>query len=282
MGKTYFVDSENVGDNWISLLDTVAEDDEILIFYTAKSPHMSYKNLIILKNSPKEVSFIECCEGNNALDFQLCTELGYRVNNIGDGEYIIVTNDTGFDAVVKYWKNKQVAVKRIKGNDCLPKKTTLEEVVEELPTTDTEVVQVPEPEPVPGGMDSRAKEILFIVGKDNLQMLHQSLQLLFGAKRGKTYYSAFKTDTAYASFISKHAKMSLTDKQKAYCSMVFELGDSKLEMPKDFPKFVIDNWKKKKNLNSFRAALQSKYGKEKSDKYYALIKAHVKILEKIK
>ncbi|MCQ2558862.1 MAG: PIN domain-containing protein, partial [Oscillospiraceae bacterium] len=71
--KYYLIDSENVGDSWISLLLSAAPEDEILVFYTLKSPHMSYKNLILLKQSPREVCFIECCEGANALDFQLCT-----------------------------------------------------------------------------------------------------------------------------------------------------------------------------------------------------------------
>ncbi len=100
MNKIYFIDSENVGDSWISLLNTIAKEDEILVFYTAKSPHMNYKNLVLLKQSPREVTFIECCEGNNALDFQLSTELGYRVSDLDDTEFIIVSNDTGFDAVV--------------------------------------------------------------------------------------------------------------------------------------------------------------------------------------
>ena len=71
MSKKYFIDSENVGDNWIFLLDTVAEEDEILVFYTAKSPHMNYKNLITLKKSPKDVTFIECCEGLSLAVFML-------------------------------------------------------------------------------------------------------------------------------------------------------------------------------------------------------------------
>ena len=40
MSKKYFVDSENVGDSWIDLLDTASEEDEILVFYTEKSPNM--------------------------------------------------------------------------------------------------------------------------------------------------------------------------------------------------------------------------------------------------
>ena len=63
--------------------------------------------------------------------------------------------------------------------------------------------------------------------------------------------------------------------------IVFTQSGTNLSMPKDFPKFVTDTWKNKKNLNSFRASLQSKYGKVNSEKYYTLIKAHIKILDKI-
>lgn len=118
MSKKYFIDSENVGDNWIDLLDTTAEDDVILIFYTDKSPHMNYNNLIKLKQSPKDLVFIECYTGNNALDFQLCTELGYQVHDIGDTEFIIVSNDSGYDSVVKYWRDRKIKIKRILGKTC--------------------------------------------------------------------------------------------------------------------------------------------------------------------
>lgn len=284
MGKTYFIDSENVGDSWISLLATSAPEDELLVFYTAKSPHMNYKNLILLKESPREVTFIECCEGCNALDFQLCTELGYRVNGISDGEFIIVSNDTGFDAVVKYWKQRNIPVRRVQGKAC--SKDTLPapaptEAKESVPADPPET-QKSDSRPVQDSVEPNAKEILYIVGKDNLQVLHESLQQIFGAKRGKAYYNAFKTSTAYNNYISRHSKLSLKQKQKLYCTIVFESSDSKLPMPEDFPEFVIETWRKKKNLNSFRSSLQTRYGKEMSDKYYALIRAHVKILDKIK
>ena len=46
--KHYFVDSENVNDNWLILLDLADDDDEIIVFYTKKSPHMSYASVIRL------------------------------------------------------------------------------------------------------------------------------------------------------------------------------------------------------------------------------------------
>ena len=45
MGKIYLVDSENVGDIWVPLLVSSQEDDEVLVFYTTKSPHMNYENV---------------------------------------------------------------------------------------------------------------------------------------------------------------------------------------------------------------------------------------------
>ena len=78
---------------------------------------MSYDSLIKLKESDRIVTFIKCYEGTNALDFQLCSELGFLIAmNPGD-EFIVVTNDTGYDAAVKYWRRKEYSVKRIAGKD---------------------------------------------------------------------------------------------------------------------------------------------------------------------
>ena len=115
--KHYLIDSENVGDFWIPLLDLPAETAELIVFYTKNSPHMSYESLIKLKESDRHVTFIKCYEGTNALDFQLCSELGYLIALHEEDDFIIVTNDTGYDAAVKYWRRKEYSVKRIAGKD---------------------------------------------------------------------------------------------------------------------------------------------------------------------
>ena len=280
MSKKYFIDSENVGDNWIVLLDTVAEEDEILVFYTAKSPHMNYKNLITLKQSPKDVTFIECCEGNNALDFQLCTELGYQVHDIGDNEFIIVTNDTGYDAVVKYWKARDIAIRRMTGKSCIQKQPSTSKHRPPTSVGIEDVTTAPE-ETTDNSIPEEAKEILYVLGRDQLQPLHESLQQIYG-KQGSTYYNAFKSNATYNNYIANHPQKSLAEKQELYCQIVFAHAKNSTSMPSDFPKFVTETWKKKKNLNSFRSSLQTKYGKDSSEKYYAMIKAHIKILDKIK
>ena len=69
--KYYLVDSENVNDNWLMLLDLSDETDKIIVFYTKNSPHMSYSSVIKLLGCTREIKFEECNAGNNALDFQL-------------------------------------------------------------------------------------------------------------------------------------------------------------------------------------------------------------------
>lgn len=141
--RHFLVDSENVNDNWLMLFDMADENDEIVVFYTKKSPHMSYMSVIrLMENNSINVRFEECYEGTNALDFQLVSYMGYLMgrndthseNNssatpiVTDAadvsaascadEYIIMSNDTGYDPAVRFWKDKGYAVRRFNVNFC--------------------------------------------------------------------------------------------------------------------------------------------------------------------
>ena len=141
--KHYLVDSENVNDNWLMLLELADEKDEMIIFYTKNSPHMSYSSVIKLLQQRRTLQFEECYEGQNALDFQLISYLGYLIGKDEDktSEFIVMSNDTGFDPAVRYWKQKGFLVNRINVNYC---KLTLQRhkeapsgnIEEELPFTE--------------------------------------------------------------------------------------------------------------------------------------------------
>ena len=117
MKRIYLVDSENVGDIWVPLLVASQPDEEVIVFYTQKSPHMNYENVRLLKETEKEAEFIKCFEGSNALDFQLVTQLGYLLCENQANSYVIVSNDTGFDAAVRYWKRRNMPVQRLSGKE---------------------------------------------------------------------------------------------------------------------------------------------------------------------
>ena len=133
MKRIYLVDSENVGDIWVPLLVASQPDEEVIVFYTQKSPHMNYENVRLLKETEKEAEFIKCFEGSNALDFQLVTQLGYLLCENQENSYVIVSNDTGFDAAVRYWKQRNMPVQRISGKELsrrLQQKTKTAELLE--------------------------------------------------------------------------------------------------------------------------------------------------------
>ena len=46
------------------------------------------------------------------------TELGYRISQEPKKEYVIVSNDTGYDVVVRYWEQRDCKVRRIRGTEC--------------------------------------------------------------------------------------------------------------------------------------------------------------------
>ena len=117
MKRIYLVDSENVGDIWVPLLVASQPDEEVIVFYTQKSPHMNYENVRLLKETDKEAKFIKCFEGSNALDFQLVTQLGYLLCENQENSYVIISNDTGFDAAVRYWKQRNMPVQRLSGKE---------------------------------------------------------------------------------------------------------------------------------------------------------------------
>lgn len=132
--RHFLVDSENVNDNWLMLFDMADEDDEIIVFYTKKSPHMSYMSVIrLMENNKINIRFEKSYEGTNALDFQLVSYMGYLMGCAGSfsenkcdaasaescaDEYIIMSNDTGYDPAVRFWKDKGFAVRRFNVNFC--------------------------------------------------------------------------------------------------------------------------------------------------------------------
>lgn len=110
--KVYFVDTENVRSSWITLLPTFDERDIVRVFYTVNTNALTYDDLEAIMTFKGLISFHPCEKGKNALDFQLSVELGRNLSPTFE-EYIIVSNDTGFDAVVNYASNKGYKVSRI-------------------------------------------------------------------------------------------------------------------------------------------------------------------------
>jgi hypothetical protein len=292
MKKVYLIDSENVNDSWVPLI--ALKEEELLVFYTSKSPHMSYDNLIKLKESSKKVKFIKCFEGTNALDFQLVSELGFRIRDMADCEYIIVTNDTGFDAVVRYWSEKKYSVRRvaakfIKNELKCTAHTEDEKPVKESGRTPSEKPvkesdKAPLEKPVKesartplektekqGDDKEEVLKLIACIGSDKNEELHNALVQIYGEK-GKEIYQEIKSEPVPEDY----KDWNDVKRFKTYCEIVLNNSGLEVEDSRKVSDYLYTIKDKGKNLNSFRAAILKKYKKDLGSKYYALFKVHIK------
>ena len=119
----YLIDSENVGSTWISLLQT-QEKFELFICVTENAKNLNFTLLKQLTSDNKhKINIIECKPGKNSLDFYLSSYLGYLIGKNHNSSYVVVSQDTGYDAVIEYWQNEGYDVKRINTKPDTPKKT---------------------------------------------------------------------------------------------------------------------------------------------------------------
>ena len=110
--KHYLIDTENMGRDWLGLLDEGAQG-MIHVFYTEYSPGVSFMTIERMLAKRERIRLIKCYTGANALDFQLVTQLGYMIAQSPKDHYSIVSKDAGFDAVVKFWKDREITIERI-------------------------------------------------------------------------------------------------------------------------------------------------------------------------
>ena len=191
MSRIYLVDTENVASTWQTILPELAADDLLLVFYTKNSPGIAYTDLGTLMQYIGRFSCVECYAGANGLDFQLVSYLGYLLADHPDAEFIIVSRDTGYDAVCKFWTDKGKSVVR---------RTHI--VPDEIPTED-----VPDAAKPVGDFRERiarllsgvasADEIgrvadLFEQGDVDQGQMHNALVLSFGAVRGLELYNMLR------------------------------------------------------------------------------------------
>ncbi len=108
----YLIDTENVRTVWTLLLDRMTLNDKIYVFYTMNSGNVSYEDLNGVISSRKNVELIQCHTGKNGLDFQLVSYLGYLIRNNENADYCIISDDSGYDAVIKFWEGREVKVSR--------------------------------------------------------------------------------------------------------------------------------------------------------------------------
>ena len=119
--KYYLIDFENVSTGGFSGCELLGNDDHIHVFFTDKSTKFDLNILHRHKAATLEIHKVPC--GNQSADMHIVSYLGFLVgiNKGKDFECIIVSKDTDFDNVIKFWTDAEgVSVRRspvIKNDD---------------------------------------------------------------------------------------------------------------------------------------------------------------------
>lgn len=114
----FLIDYENLGSKSLECITAakLKKKDEIIIFYSKNASRMSFEFHKELEQIKAEKTYILIDAGEpNALDFQLVTYLGARVQKNPGQEYYIISNDLGYNCVCRFWQNRHICVNRING-----------------------------------------------------------------------------------------------------------------------------------------------------------------------
>lgn len=280
MKNIFFVDSENVGDSWLDLFDYMDSEDIILVFYSNKSPNMSYPNLVKLKESSIFPEFVLCENGTeNSLDFQLVTYLGSFTVKNPDDNLIIVSKDKGFDSVVHFWAGRGFHICRKAPSIFYT--LSSENITDEVTVSDSDAVLLPalylDPDTPLSELvpqieydKEQLDTLLSCIGKSSLSTIHNILISVYGHTTGSYIYCQVKNSTYVIPTVNWQKKT----KYKKFLKIVY--SKSGIAISDDFFKNL---YQLKPSLQKVYKFFIEKFGQTKGAEYYRIYKQYSDFLQ---
>ena len=107
----YLVDYENVNTEGLQGVEQLTAADEVIIFYSEHADRLTFDLHRRLNESKAQIHYIKvgACK-KYALDFQLVSYLGYLIAQNSGQSFYIISHDTGFQSVVRFWSEQQITV----------------------------------------------------------------------------------------------------------------------------------------------------------------------------
>ncbi|MBR1507584.1 MAG: hypothetical protein IJ619_06250 [Eubacterium sp.] len=101
----YLIDYENVHEDGLSGCQNLGETDHIFIFFTQNAKNIDMSD--ISNHGTAVLDMIEVPAGKQSADMHIGSYLGYLAGKNGKNcRVIIVSKDTDFDNVIKFWNQK--------------------------------------------------------------------------------------------------------------------------------------------------------------------------------
>ncbi|MDR1084900.1 MAG: hypothetical protein LBP22_08585 [Deltaproteobacteria bacterium] len=110
MKRLFLVDFENVHNGGLKGIKLLSRDDDIVLFYSESNS----ESIAIISELRDGIQYAKIISnGQNALDFQLSSYLGFAIkdaainNLLAATRFYIISKDAGFDAVLNFWTKTQ-------------------------------------------------------------------------------------------------------------------------------------------------------------------------------
>lgn len=156
----YLIDYENVHDNGLFGIDTLTEDDRLIIFYGSQDKTISYKCHQMLMQTKAFVEELQMEQGSkNYLDFQLATYLGFLIGTNNYNSITIISKDTGYDSIISFWKQRNIIIKRNTSIKPMQVQTAAPILVPNIKPKKTAQKATPQPVEASANKQSNSKEV---------------------------------------------------------------------------------------------------------------------------
>lgn len=212
--KFYLIDFENVGLKGLKGAEQLTDTDVVHLFSTKNAAKIPTAELAKFKEHLP--MFHEVPAGKSqSLDMHLVSFLGWLMRDKGlDQEYIIISNDTDYDNIIKFWREEKGL--KLSRQDSLVKVKEKKKAAEKKEPVDDKTALNAEVQKVAGKAGFNQKEcskIAKIVAQhykdeDILTFVHNELRTEFGEEKYLKIYNTLKP------IISKKKKAAATAKQK--------------------------------------------------------------------
>ena len=98
----YFIDGDNAPGSRTRGIENLAAKDIVVIFYAKSNSHYSSKDIRqeLEKKTTAQLSFVQVCDGKNAVDFAVATRAGYYAST-ENTKIFLISGDKHFDLIAE-------------------------------------------------------------------------------------------------------------------------------------------------------------------------------------
>lgn len=108
----FLIDYENRNEYGLTGIRLLSEYDNVYILFSQNACKL---DLNVISDTASHIHAIKVQSGRQSLDMHLVSCLGFLLNQHGiEDDYYVISDDTDFDKVIEFWKNRGYKVSRIK------------------------------------------------------------------------------------------------------------------------------------------------------------------------